>query len=71
MIEGKVNGKGAMALDASAMGHSASLSRRTLWNYGATALIWGSAILTCLLLAFLMHRITNGLNKYYFIFTMN
>ena len=54
MIEGKVNGKGAMALDASAMGHSASLSRRTLWNYGATALIWGSAILTCLLLAFLM-----------------
>lgn len=29
-------------------------SRRKLWNQGAKALIWGSAILTCVLLAFLI-----------------
>lgn len=29
-------------------------SKRKLWNQGAKALIWGSAILTCMLLAFLI-----------------
>ena len=27
-------------------------SKRKLWNQGAKVLIWGSAILTCVLLAF-------------------
>lgn len=32
----------------------AGFSKRKLWNQGAKALIWGSAILTCVLLAFLI-----------------
>lgn len=32
-------------------------SRRKLWNYGAHALIWGSSVLTCLLLIFMISYI--------------
>ncbi|MDD3114415.1 MAG: phosphate ABC transporter permease PstA [Anaerovibrio sp.] len=34
--------------------HPAGISRRLLWNKGARLLIWSSAILTCLLLAFMI-----------------
>lgn len=33
---------------------NAGISKRVLWNKGAKLLIWGSAILTCLLLAFMI-----------------
>lgn len=45
-----VSGK---ATSAAAAGGYMSTSRR-IWNQGAKCLIWGSAILTCLLLAFLI-----------------
>ena len=33
---------------------STGFSKRKLWNQSAKVLIWGSAILTCVLLAFLI-----------------
>ena len=39
-------------------------SKRKLWNQGAKALIWGSAILTCVLLAFLIGYIFYRIKTY-------